>query len=152
MAKKTDEKKEFARILYMNGTSQKEISEKIGVSKQTVNKWVAQHNWAELRAAQNISRPELINKILRAIDKELEDNLNNPGQKANSDRLSKLAATIKSLDKKASVVDIIEAFMGFGVWLNQQAGVDKDLSEKLLKDINRYQDMYITQLLGNNAE
>ena len=64
-----EEKKELARLLYMQGDTQKTIAEKTGISAQTITKWVNDNGWSEQRAAQNISRPELVNKLLRTIDK-----------------------------------------------------------------------------------
>lgn len=40
--KVSEEKKEFARVLYMSGEQQNIIAEKVGVSKQTINRWVAE--------------------------------------------------------------------------------------------------------------
>lgn len=48
----------------MQGEPQKSIAEKVGVSAQTVTKWVAEGGWEQARAAANITRPELVNKIL----------------------------------------------------------------------------------------
>ena len=43
--KVSEEKKEFARVLYMSGEQQNIIAEKVGVSKQTINRWVAEEAW-----------------------------------------------------------------------------------------------------------
>ena len=42
--KVSEEKKEFARVLYMSGEQQNIIAEKVGVSKQTINRWVAEEH------------------------------------------------------------------------------------------------------------
>ena len=70
--KELEDKKDYARLLYMQGEQQKTIAEKAGVSPQTVTKWVNTGNWSEQRAAQNITRPELVNKLLRTVDKMIE--------------------------------------------------------------------------------
>lgn len=41
------ELKEFAELLYMQGTPQNIIAEKVGVSKNTIGAWVAAGCWAE---------------------------------------------------------------------------------------------------------
>ena len=38
--KELEDKKDYARLLYMQGEQQKTIAEKAGVSPQTVTKWV----------------------------------------------------------------------------------------------------------------
>ena len=118
--KVSEEKKEFARVLYMSGEQQNIIAEKVGVSKQTINRWVAEEAWDKRRAAQSVTRPEIVNNLLRAISNEVEKlNEERDAEKVAGacDKLSKLAATIEKLDKKASVVDAIEVFIGFGKWL-----------------------------------
>lgn len=68
------------------------------------------------------------------------------------DKLSKLAATIEKLDKKASVVDAIEVFIGFGKWLQHRATNDEELTPELIKAINRFQDLYVSELLSTKGQ
>ena len=51
--KVSEEKKEFARVLYMSGEQQNIIAEKVGVSKQTINRWVAEEAWETAEIAEN---------------------------------------------------------------------------------------------------
>lgn len=153
--KVSEEKKEFARVLYMSGEQQNIIAEKVGVSKQTVNRWVAEGSWDKLRAAKNVTRPELINKILRTIDKLLEKVLESEDDKdfdGLGDKLAKLAAVIEKFDKKANVVDAIEVFLAVSKWLQRRAQTDEELTPELLKAINRYQDLYVSELLSTKGE
>lgn len=146
-----NQKRELARMYYMQGDSQKNIAEKVGVSAQTLGKWVEQNDWAKKRAAQNITRPELVNKLLLTIDKLIEQvhNSEDPSLIAGlGDKLSKLSTTIEKLDKKASVVDAIEVFMAFGKWLQYRATYDDEITPELLKAINKYQDLYITEIVS----
>ena len=81
----------------------KSIAEKVGVSAQTVTKWVADGGWEQARAAANITRPELVNKILNSINVLLEDLAADPSPEktaASADKLVKFAATVERLDKK----------------------------------------------------
>ena len=99
--KVSEEKKEFARVLYMSGEQQNIIAEKVAGA---------------------------------------------------CDKLSKLAATIEKLDKKASVVDAIEVFIGFGKWLQHRATNDEELTPELIKAINRFQDLYVSELLSTKGQ
>lgn len=153
--KVSEEKKEFARVLYMSGEQQNIIAEKVGVSKQTVNRWVAEGSWDKLRAAKNVTRPELINKVLRTIDKLLEKVLESEDDKdfdGLGDKLAKLATVIEKFDKKANVVDAIEVFIAFGKWLQHRATNDEELTPELIKAINRYQDLYVSELLSTKGQ
>lgn len=154
-SKATEEKKEFARVLYMSGEQQNIIAEKVSVSKQTVNRWVATGSWDKLRAAQSVTRPEIVNNLLRAINNEVEKlNEEKDTEKLAGacDKLSKLAATIEKLDKKANVVDAIEVFIAFGKWLQHRAASDEDLTPELLKAINKYQDLYVSEILSMKGQ
>ena len=63
MNSKTQER-ELARLYYMQGEQQKTIAEKLGISENTVARWVKEGQWEARRAALNITRPEIVNKIL----------------------------------------------------------------------------------------
>ena len=108
--------------------------------------------WQEQRAAQNITRPELVNKLLRTIDKMLESVNNSEDPAAINglgDKLAKFSSTIEKLDKHTSIVDVIEVFMAFSKWLQFQAQFDEDITPELLKTINRYHNQYIEYLMQN---
>ena len=150
--KELEDKKDYARLLYMQGEQQKVIAEKVGVSAQTITKWVNVGGWVEQRAAQNITRPELVNKLLRTVDKMIEAvNDSDDPDAANGlgDKLAKFAATIEKLDKHTSIVDVIEVFMAFSKWLQFQAEFDEDITPELLKTINKYHNQYINYLMQN---
>lgn len=145
-----ENKKEFARILFMQATPQNLIAEKTGISKVTINKWVKEGGWEALRGANNITRPELVNKLLRSINDLLDEvsKTKDPRLLATlGDKLSKFATTIEKLDKKANVVDAIEVFMAFGKWIQYRQTVDPEVTPELIKAINKFQDLYISEQL-----
>lgn len=144
----TENKKALARSLYLSGMEQTEIADKIGVTRVTISRWCSAEGWKEARAAKNITRPELVNKLLLTIDKLIEqvNASDDPTMIAGlGDKLAKLSAVIEKLDKKANVVDAIEVFMAFSKWLEFRAQTDPDLSPDLIKAINKYQDKYIIE-------
>lgn len=148
-----EKKKSLARVLYLSGIEQKEIADKVGVSAVTVSKWSTDGKWKEARAAKNITRPELVNKLLLTIDKLIEQ-VNESEDAAMiaglGDKLAKLSAVIEKLDKKANVVDAIEVFMAFSKWLEFRSQNDPELTPDLIKAINKYQDKYIVEAMGAN--
>ncbi|MBQ0029405.1 MAG: terminase [Bacteroidales bacterium] len=148
----TEKKKNLARALYLSGMEQTEISEKVGVSRVTISKWSTTDGWKEARAAKNITRPELVNKLLLTIDKLIEqvNSSEDPNLIAGlGDKLAKLSSVIEKLDKKANVVDAIDVFMAFSKWLEYRSQTDPDLSPELIKAINKYQDKYIIESMGS---
>jgi putative ATPase subunit of terminase (gpP-like) len=151
--KKTEneKKKSLARSLYLSGMEQAEIADKIGVTRVTISRWCSAEGWKEQRAAKNITRPELVNKLLLTIDKLIEQVHESDDPTLISglgDKLAKLASVIDKLDKKANVVDTIESFMAFGRWLEYRSQTDKNLTPELLKLFNAYQDKYIVELMS----
>lgn len=150
--KELEDKREYARLLFMQGETQKVIAEKVGVSAVTINKWVAGNGWQEQRAASNITRPELVNKLLHTIDRLIEQVNESEDPEAMAglgDKLAKLSTTIERLDKKASIVDVIEVFMAFSKWMQFRMSFDDEITPELLKTINKYHDLYINELLQN---
>jgi DNA-binding XRE family transcriptional regulator len=148
------ETKELARLYFMRGETQKSIANKIGVTEKTVSRWVDKEGWAEKRAAENITRPELVNKLLITINKLIEqvNESDDPDLISGlGDKLSKLSTTIEKLDKKANVVDAIEVFMAFGKWMQYRSSFDSEITPELLKAINKYQDLYISEQISKKS-
>ena len=90
-----ERKKNLARTLYMAGKEQAEIAEQIEVSRVTISKWANTEGWKEQRAAKNVTRPELVNKLLLTID-TLISQVNESGDPDKisglGDRLAKLSS------------------------------------------------------------
>lgn len=150
--KELEQKKELARMYYMQGEDQKEIALKVDVSAVTISRWVNDGKWQELRAGQAVTRPELVNKILRTIDRLIERLENSDDPKALEVlvvQLSKLSSTIDKLDKKANIIDVIEVFMAFNKWMKFRMKSDNAVTPELLQTINRYQDLFINELASS---
>lgn len=146
-----EKKKSLARALYLSGMEQNEIAEKTDVSRVTISKWCTAEGWKETRAAKSVTRPELVNKLLQTIDTLITqvNASDDPSLVAGlGDKLAKLASVIEKLDKKASVVDVIDVFMAFSKWLEYRATTDSEITPCLMKAINKYQDMYITEQIA----
>ena len=146
-----EKKKSLARSLFLSGMEQTEIAEKVDVSRVTISKWCTSEGWKEARAAKNVTRPELVNKLLLTIDTLITqvNSSDDPTLIAGlGDKLAKLSAVIEKLDKKANVVDAIEVFMAFSKWIKYRSTIDPDVTPELVKAINKYQDLYITEQMG----
>lgn len=136
----------------MAGKEQQEIAEQIEISRQSLSKWVNSEGWKEQRAAANVTRPELVNKLLLTIDTLITsvNESGDPEQMAGlGDKLAKLSAVIAKLDKKANVVDAIEVFMAFSKWMQFRAQTDKNITPELIKTFNYYQDLFISEKMQN---
>ncbi|MBP3269630.1 MAG: terminase [Bacteroidales bacterium] len=149
--KESENKKAVAKTLYMAGIGMEQIAEQVGVSRPSISRWCQEGGWREARAAQNITRPELVNKLLATIDNLIEkvNESDDPLAAAGlGDRLSKLASVIEKLDKKASIVDTIEVFMAFSKWLEYKSATNQEITQEFIRQVNRLQDQYIAEHIG----
>lgn len=131
-----------------------EIADKVDVSRVTISKWCAADGWKEARAAKNVTRQELTNKILLSIDTMLDqaNNSNDPALVAGlADKLAKFSAVIEKLDKKANVIDAIETFKSFSSWLEFRAQSDPSVTVELIQKVNQLQDMFIIESIGKGG-
>ena len=145
MTKKELEKsKELARMYYLNGETQKLVAEKVGVSRVTINKWVADGGWDTMRVAKTITRKEIITKMMQEANKKLEEG------KMSFDEMSKLAASIEKIDKQTNAITIYEVMTVYNEWLIVRTGVDKELTTDLIKTMNHYQDIFLSEQVGKS--
>lgn len=138
----------------MSGMEQAEIADRVGVSRVTISKWCVAEGWKETRAAKNITRSELVNKLLLTIDNlitQVNESKDPTLLGGLGDKLAKLSAVIEKLDKKANVVDAIDVFTAFSKWLEFRAKTDPEVTAELIKQINRFQDMFIIESVGKGS-
>jgi hypothetical protein len=148
MGRNLTKEREMAYILYMAGSSLTSISQKIGVSPQALTRWCAADRWKERRAARNITRPELVNKMLRAVDRIIDQVNTDDVPVIDGDKLAKLAAAIKNLDKSVTVVDVMEVLQSFGAWLEERSATDPKITAAFMAEVNRYQDIYVSEKMS----
>lgn len=150
--KENEQKKELARLYFMQGEDQKTIAAKVGVSETTLSRWATAGAWTEKRAGINITRPEIVNKNLILIAKLL-DKLNSEDVSLVDvgrivDQISKLAAAIERIDKKASAVDAIEVFTAMNKWLESRLVWDKNITPQFMDTFSKYQELYVNELMN----
>ena len=137
-----DKERELARLYYFNGDSQKAIAERTGVSSQTINRWVKEGEWEQLRAAKTLNRKEIVAKMLQKINERLESD------DWTADEIIKAASAIEKLDKKTNVVTMMEVFASFGNWLAARMQIDPELTPETVQVITKYQDIFISEQLS----
>ena len=117
------QKKEWARLLYTReNLSQKEISEKTGVSPKTISKWVKTEAWDRLRQAMLITRETQLSRLYMQLD-ELNSAIMQREQghrfadSKEADTISKLTNSIKAMETEAGIADIVEVAKRLLNWL-----------------------------------
>lgn len=120
------QQREYARVLYLKeNLTQAEIAERVGVSRATVNRWVAEGHWEDLKTGLTLTRDQQIGELYRQV-KELNNAIvrRPEGERfptpAEADTLGKLAAAIRKMENEAGLADIIAAGMKFLDWLRPQ--------------------------------
>jgi transposase len=145
--KERNDKKDLARLYYMRGETQKAIASIVGVSEVSISKWVKEENWDMKRAAERVTRPELVNQNLQLIATLQEQIINsdNPGAEAKktADQISKLAAAIEKLDKKTNVVQIQDGFISFSRWLQEHPALKSAEGVEFIKRVDKFQSEYL---------
>ena len=114
------QKKDYARHLYLNeqGITQKEVAERVGVSKNTITRWVREGQWDELRTSLLTGRDVALRRLYAHL-KEMTDELDarEPGERYLSNRdvdvITKLTAAIRNLEVEANIADKIEVGKDF---------------------------------------
>lgn len=151
MAKKTvkktasrgnEAKREYAYFLYMAKTPQKDIATRVGVTEKTITRWKEEDGWEIKRAAKNISMDVLISKALKRINELLDE------EKFDADAFSKSVAQLKTLKTGITVDDEIMALLAFQNFLIENRLLE-DITEELIQQIVKLQDIYIQIRLGN---
>lgn len=139
---KLNTERELARLYYFNGEPQKSIAERLEVSAVTVNRWVKEGGWEQLRAAKSLSRKELVAKMLNKINERLDSD------DWTADEIIKAASAIEKLDKQTNVVTMIEVFTSFGRWLAARMQIDPELTPETVQVITKYQDIFLNEQLS----
>lgn len=132
------QKQTLAKTLFLQGMQIKEIAERINISANSISKWAQQGEWSAERAARNITRPMIVQKMLAELDKKLEEGTWSPQE------IAMLANSISKIDKTTNVVTIIEVFTAYQNWLAERAKIDPDIDKDFLQKSYKFQDQFVT--------
>ncbi|MFN7611264.1 MAG: terminase gpP N-terminus-related DNA-binding protein [bacterium] len=129
MANHKKDKEQEAHALYMEtNMTCEQIADRIGVNPKTVYAWSRKAEWKVQRAANQVTRKQLIVGYLMQLQKlndrialRLDDPIPNSKE---SDQITKITKAIKSLEKGLTLSDYItssEEIMRFGMRVNTDA-------------------------------
>lgn len=147
MANINIDKKSIAKALYVqSGYTQEEIAEKVGVTRQTVGRWVKAECWEDLKASQTITPAQIIAQFNRQIveinnkisEREVGKRFATPQE---ADAINKLASSINKLQNEVGIADIVSVGMRFLTWLrplDPEAGKTfNNLFDTFIKEVAR---------------
>lgn len=138
------EKKDLAKTLYIQGAyTQKEIAGKVGVSEQTMSKWVRDEDWDSLRKSLTTTKAEqlaflyeILAKMTAEGKKALEDD--DPKTNPDYDGISKISKAIERLEKETNIGEMLQTGMLFLKFMKAE---DLDLA----KTFNTYFMLFIQE-------
>ena len=139
-----EQKKDFARNLYINnpGITQKEVAKRVGVSAQTICKWVESEKWEKLNKSLLLSKSEtladLYDQLLEAKNavKNREEGKRFMSSKE-ADAVLKITAAIKNLETETNVAEKTEVGKQFLAFVRKITDFEQS------KQIASLFDMYI---------
>ncbi len=142
--KQNIDKKGIAKSLYLDGNyTQEEIAGKVGISRQTISRWIREGEWESLKASLTITSTQIIAQMNRQIA-EINNNIasREEGKRfattTEADTLAKLATAIKKMESDLGITDIVGVAMRFLSWLRpldiEMAKKFNDLLDGFIKD------------------
>jgi transposase len=139
------QQKELARIYYVqNGLTAKETAAKVGVSENTLTKWVNDMGWKSLKVAEISKKENLIaaleDDILRI--RELAKEENRPLNSAEADSIYKTSLTIRNLSKDFGI-DVYNAVLQ--EFFNYSREVDLPFMQRGVDIVDQFMVMKIKQ-------
>lgn len=120
MSKQTlNDKQYLAKILFTTQKlDQKVVAAKVGVSENTMTKWVNDFNWRSLRNRLLVGKEEILNGFYEELE-EINDVIKKKdagsryADTKQSDIRIKLTASIRNLETELAIADIVSAGLKF---------------------------------------
>ena len=128
------QKKDYARMLYLkDNLTQQEIAEKVGVSRQSVIRWMKAEKWEEMKVGVTLSREQQISNLHRQVMELNNVILSRPeGERyataPEADTLGKLAAAIKKMETDVGIADLVSVGIRFIEWIRP---IDLDKAKEI---------------------
>ena len=130
----SQQKKDYARTLYLkDNLTQQGIADKVGVSRQTIIRWMAAGQWEKLKVGITLGREQQIANLHRQVMELNNLILSRPeGERfanpAEADTLGKLAAAIKKMETEVGIADLVNVGMRFIEWIRP---IDLDKAKEI---------------------
>lgn len=129
----TEQKRLDAQDLYIfTHYSNDEIAKFCDVTVRTIQNWIKESNWSDLKAANNLTRPKIVANLYKKMLQLSEEDVIENAQK-----ISMLATAIEKFDKRANASHYINVFVNFNRFLVASGEVG------LAQDFNKHQKNFL---------
>lgn len=119
-----EQKKEWAQLLYVHQRlSQREVAEKVGVSTNTMCKWVDRYKWDELRKSMLMTREQQLRRLYDQLDwltEQIAAREKKVAEAKEAGTITRLTAAIRSLETETSLAGIVDAGQRFISFIRAQ--------------------------------
>jgi len=139
--------KNHAKLLYTRDgiTTQKELAQKVGISEQTMGKWIRDEGWEKLKANFVLTRQEQMANLLNELSELNAFILKKPAglrfaDAKEGDVRRKLVKDIKELETKALLPDVIHACVGLLEFVRK-------INLSTAQELSKYVDGYVKSQL-----
>ena len=119
------QKKELAELIYTRGNiTQKELAVRVGVTEQTISKWVREGKWDVIKTSLTLTREEQLRRLYMQIAEyntaieSREQGQRYPTSKE-ADAINKLATAIDKLERETGARDILDVSKKMLDWLRK---------------------------------
>ena len=134
---------QWAKSMYLyENRTQQEIADTVGVSRQTVIRWIQKGKWDELKVSMTMTREEQIKNLQRQLseinntirDRKPEDGPRYATAKE-ADIICKLTDAINKLENDVGIHDVVSVGNRFIQWLRP---VDPDLTKTFVGAFDKF--------------
>lgn len=130
------DKKMQAQDLYINTDyNVEEIADFCGLAVSTIQRYIRENKWNELKAANNLTKPKILSNLYKRLLQLTEDDAI-----ANAQKIAMLAGAIEKMDKRANASHYIQVFKQFNQYLISAGEVE------LAKAFNSHQRNFLDYL------
>lgn len=141
------QKRDYAKLIYLKEPllTQGEIAERVGISLNSLNKWINAENWAKLKKSLLTTKQEELSRLYDQLS-ELNTAILKKGEglryadSKQADIMSKITSAIRNMETDISIGDTIDVFMKFNEFVRQ---IEPD---KLL-EFSQFQDSFIKSMM-----
>lgn len=117
------QKKEWAQYLFLHedGMTQKDIAAKVGVSENSMSKWVIEGKWDTQKRSLLTTRDTILRELYEALEgmkneAKIAATDNDPSTKPDVDGIYKLVLAIRKLENESGIgssITVLKAFITF---------------------------------------
>lgn len=134
----TENEKVFAKQLFLEGVTRKEIAQRLKRTEKTIGKWVIDGKWENLKRSMLTTKDNQLTMLYNQLDWLNNDIANRESKIATAkeaDIISKLTSAINKLETETSIGEVVEVSKQI---IHFVQNIDLTFAQKLTSYIDAY--------------